>query len=504
MGAFAAVLAFALWKHEPWRDELQAWMIVRASRTPIAVLDNLRHEGHPPLWYLLLWPVRQISGAIAALQVVEWVIAVATVALLAWRAPFSRLVVAGLAFGYFGLFEYGVLARSYALGTLLLVAALVAARPSSPRRPRPALATVALALLALTSAFGAIVAVTITIALLAEILTDRRTERDTDGSRRRAALRSEVLQAGVVFGAAVLAYSQAAPVDDAGAFSSWNTHFDAHLLSTTVASIFRALAPIPHLQHSWWNSSVLDGHTGVAAIIAVALFAVITWSLRRSIAAVATWMIGTTAIVVFLYLKIGQADAARYYGHIFSLFVAAVWLHTTRPRPEHLHVVDDHGPAWMRPRTLLVGVLVVQVVVGIGAVVSDALRPFTDAPATAEWLIVRGERRVALVGCHDFAASSVAAVLDRTVQYQEGDRAGTFVTWDKRRTRVVATLAEARERALDRRPGRIYYVVNREVPTLSDRLVFQRGDGIVADEHFWVYDLTAPTPPALRDPCRTR
>ncbi len=511
VGGFAAAVAFGLWRHEPWRDELQAWMIVRASRTPLQLLDNLRHEGHPPLWYLVLWPWRAVSRSIVVLQCVAFVVAVATVAVVAFRSPFGRFTTACFAFGYFTLFEYGVLARSYGLGLLLTVAALSAARPRAPRQPHSSVATLLLALLPLTSAFGAIVAVTLALALLADQVLAARRPSDAAGpnadpaeaSVRAAALRRVVLQTALVFGAAVLAYSQAAPADDAGAFSGWHTRLDAHLASTTIAAVFRALAPIPKFQASWWNTSVLDGHTGLAAVLAIVAAVWIAWIVRRSTAAVVTWCLGTAAIVVFLYLKIGQADAARYYGHILVLFVAAVWFDSTRPTESHLRVVDEEPiPWWASARSLLACVLVLQVVVAIGAVVSDARRPFTDAPAVAEWLQRHGGARAPLIGCHDFAASSVAADLDRAVQYQEGNRVGTFIVWDKRRTRVAASLADATAVAVARRHGTPYYIANVEVPALADRLVFHSDRGIVADEHYWVYDLTEPVPLGQSDPCR--
>ena len=54
-----AIVAVLIWNHEPWRDELQAWSIARASDTPLDVFANTRLEGRPPGWQLLLWPFEQ-------------------------------------------------------------------------------------------------------------------------------------------------------------------------------------------------------------------------------------------------------------------------------------------------------------------------------------------------------------------------------------------------------------------------------------------------------------
>src|SRR5262245_47165629 len=73
--AFVAVVGIAMWRHEMWRDELQAWMIARASHSVPNLLDNIRYEGHPALWYLLLLPLTKISGAPWVMQLAQLAIA---------------------------------------------------------------------------------------------------------------------------------------------------------------------------------------------------------------------------------------------------------------------------------------------------------------------------------------------------------------------------------------------------------------------------------------------
>ena len=40
---------------EMWHDEINAFEIALHSPTLPALFHNLHYEGHPPLWYLLLW-----------------------------------------------------------------------------------------------------------------------------------------------------------------------------------------------------------------------------------------------------------------------------------------------------------------------------------------------------------------------------------------------------------------------------------------------------------------
>src|SRR5215469_18650132 len=42
--------------HEMWRDEIQDWLLARDSNSVPRLFANLKYEGHPGLWYLLLMP----------------------------------------------------------------------------------------------------------------------------------------------------------------------------------------------------------------------------------------------------------------------------------------------------------------------------------------------------------------------------------------------------------------------------------------------------------------
>src|SRR5262245_41361569 len=133
LGVFALVTAFGIRAHTLWFDELQAWNIARASGSLGDLAHNLRYEGHPILWYLPLFALTRVTGNPHAMQVLQWLIAVATSALVVFRAPFRLVVRVALLAGYFLAFEYGVFSRSYGLGALLLVWALVCLGRRAPR-----------------------------------------------------------------------------------------------------------------------------------------------------------------------------------------------------------------------------------------------------------------------------------------------------------------------------------------------------------------------------------
>lgn len=113
-----------IWRHEPWRDELQAWSIALASDSPWDVFANTRLEGRPPGWQLLLWPFAQAVSNPRLLQILAFVIG----AFAAWwwlkLSDLDWRMKALVLFGFHFTGGYFVHARDYILSFLVLVAAV--------------------------------------------------------------------------------------------------------------------------------------------------------------------------------------------------------------------------------------------------------------------------------------------------------------------------------------------------------------------------------------------
>ena len=114
--------------HAPWRDEWQAWLLVLHSQGLAGLFANLHYEGHPSLWFLVLGAAAAFSRSPDTLKVLQVGIALSTTTLVWRRAPFAPWLKLLILAGYFLLFEYGVIARSYGLGALLTFGWLVLRR----------------------------------------------------------------------------------------------------------------------------------------------------------------------------------------------------------------------------------------------------------------------------------------------------------------------------------------------------------------------------------------
>jgi hypothetical protein len=111
--------------HEPWVDEWQALQIALLSPDFTSLLENLRYEGHPPLWYLILRFTALFAHPLSVLMIVQLAIALSTQALVLLLMPLPRMQRLCIALGYFLLIEYGTISRSHSLGVLILIAFFV-------------------------------------------------------------------------------------------------------------------------------------------------------------------------------------------------------------------------------------------------------------------------------------------------------------------------------------------------------------------------------------------
>ncbi|HEY2726502.1 MAG TPA: hypothetical protein VGI61_04980, partial [Parafilimonas sp.] len=54
---YIIIVSYAMFHHELWADELHSWNIAKGSNSFFDLIRNTRYEGHPPVWYVILWIV---------------------------------------------------------------------------------------------------------------------------------------------------------------------------------------------------------------------------------------------------------------------------------------------------------------------------------------------------------------------------------------------------------------------------------------------------------------
>lgn len=140
--------------HEPGTDVLASWNFAKEASLS-RILFQIPHEQFcPPLWNLILMPFAKMGAAPTAISGIGLVFAVFAVALVLFKAPFSRIIRIMLPFTYFLFYQYGVAAGNYHLTVLAFILAAVTYQK---RNTQSAKYILSLILLGLSSSYGLVI-----------------------------------------------------------------------------------------------------------------------------------------------------------------------------------------------------------------------------------------------------------------------------------------------------------------------------------------------------------
>lgn len=117
--AYTAVTFVLILRHEPWADELQAWLIARDCTVP-QIFEMMRWEGHFVPWYLMLHVFAANGAPVFCMSLLSWAFMAAAGAFFVFRAPFTLPMKALVLCSAGMLFWYPVVARCYAPIPLLV------------------------------------------------------------------------------------------------------------------------------------------------------------------------------------------------------------------------------------------------------------------------------------------------------------------------------------------------------------------------------------------------
>ncbi len=170
LAVWLAVVIFTSTRHEYWRDEVRVLSLARAAHSPLDLLHVIRYEGHPALWYLIVYLGDSMLHSPLVLPIASITIAFAAVTLFLFRSPFPLWLKALFVFGGFPLYEYSVKVRNYGISMLLFFVAASLYRHRS-RHWLPL--AVALALLANTNVHS----MSLACLLMAVWMWDERRDR---------------------------------------------------------------------------------------------------------------------------------------------------------------------------------------------------------------------------------------------------------------------------------------------------------------------------------------
>lgn len=114
MLCYSIITFIILLFHESWRDEAQAWLIARDLNI-IDIFRQMKYEGHPVIWYLILVPFAKLGLPYIFVKIVSWLICNIAVWLILKKAPFNTFIKILFIFSMPMIYLYPSISRSYCL-----------------------------------------------------------------------------------------------------------------------------------------------------------------------------------------------------------------------------------------------------------------------------------------------------------------------------------------------------------------------------------------------------
>jgi hypothetical protein len=471
--------------HEIWRDEFHVWFTETASSSLPGLFANMKCQGHPPLWYLMLYAVSRVTHDAAGMKVMHLAVAIGAAYVFVRFAPFTRLQRLLFVFGYFPLYEYAAISRNYGIGVLLLFCFCAAC--GAAKKNFLVLAII-LSLLSMANAYTFI----ITVCLLAVIGLKAAIDADARAVLIRQKwmmlLYAAIVASGLVFSAAVMRPE----ADCQYAASGWTTGFDIDKLVQVFASAWQGLVPIPQLtRFYWWNTNIVPWQV-LQGILGAVLLLFLLLSMAKKLTVFLFFSLAVGAMLVFEYVV--YYGYLRHFGHFFIVLIACLWLERVwgNDKPTMPGFLSKLSKAFDGPKRIFIIVLLcIHFSVGIFASVMEWQYPFSQGKNAARYIKEKGLDKLPIVGYMDFVASSVAGYLDRPFYYPNSDSFGTFIVFDNKR-KLVMGAQDVVDRAMwlaDKNKSDVLLVLYVEIESDSRFVIPLKNftGNIQGDEEYYLY-----------------
>ncbi len=509
---FFVIALLGMLSHEMWRDEHQAWLVARDANSLPQLLDNMNYEGNPALWHFFLYWITRVTHDPIYMQAFHLLVATSFIFIFNRYAPLSNLHKILFSFGYFPLYEYAVISRSYGLG-ILLVFSICALYKN--RTTKYILIGVLLAFLANVTIYAVVIACCIAgILVLDYFLYQQKNGK----AMMQLAIGLVIFILGVAF-----SFYQIWPDKDNSFPAQYATSlFDFPRWWQVSSKLFITYTYIPQIEEHFWNTTIYFKDTGTTAtgnfsdwlqvhpdyllkwvIIPIIIFiSGILIFLRKPL--ILLLYLGATLGLFSVYYYTALMHS-RYCGYLLIALVICYWLSEYYPEKKYYGTLSGLGKKISRP--FLTVVLALNVIGAIVAYSMEMQYNFSPSKEVANYIKENKLDSLPIVGITDFTISPLATYLDKKIYYPQMNDFGSFTIWSKKRkdqitfNEAVASLGAF----IDKRNQKVLWIKDSAPQVSMDGtnqqdmekailrndlqvdLLKKWGPGIVADERYFIY-----------------
>lgn len=459
---FVLLNLYLLVRHEPWRDEAQAWLIAR-DLSFIDIFKQLRYEGHPFLWYILLAPFAKLGLPYIVNNLISLAVMSAAVYLTLKYLPIPMAAKAVVVFGAGFVYYNPVISRSYSLVALLIVLSAILYKT---RREHPYRYLICLSLLMQTHVLilgfvGALVG----LFLLEEVIIQFKAN---SAKRKLGILAIPFASLGLLLVQLFSSIASNTNVEVTTATKN-DTFLKASL--TFLQTVFRQYSGIELTAAMFLLFMLILTLTCLATAFyypkqVFVLFAGVLWFLILHHYVYNAWMLQKQLVLYFIFLF---SIWTAFYEKPLLLIKPKVRLHKNK-------VITACG-------ILLAVVSAVSFSNLSKYVKAEIEHPYSLAKNVAEYISTELPRNAVLIAADDTRTSAIKPYLhDQRVWNPITQEDFSFITWNEERTKTITTdELQARIEAAFDASTPIYIIVSHSSLILEDQVYY---DGLEMVQEF--------------------
>lgn len=488
---YAVLGLIGILNHTMWRDEMNAWLIVRDSHSFSELIQNIHYDrGHPALWHLLIALLKNIANTPMVMQIFHFAIGISLIIIFWLYSPFTKNQKILFTFGYFPFAEYLLISRNYSLGILFLFAFCTL---YSSRRQTYLILAILLGLMANTNIFILFVAMALTMMLAVEFLVDPQQRELYSSNHKKIDL---ILSISLLIALYIFAiYIISPPADSpSGVLGEYTFNFDLRHFLKAVGKIFSGYTLIIPS-----SKRLLD--LWICGIIGILITIIISLKFIKKPLLLVFYNLAILEIFLFTYFKYIQSSP-RHFGHYYFIFLATAWL------ASYYQENKSYNPQWLNYPfinwlkksypLLFTIILSIHFLGGIYHYSRDLLIPLSASKATANFIQQSNLQNEFIVASRDSNVAAISGYLNRKLYYPElQDMGGGFlflkagrqeVTHDEVLRQVSSLLKSQSDR------DRILLILHKKLKSTSADLIITPlknfEHAYFSDERYYLYWVT--------------
>jgi hypothetical protein len=439
---FFIIALIGMLNHEMWRDEHQAWLVARDANSLPQLLDNMNYEGNPALWQFFLYLITRITHDPVYMQAFHLLAATSFIFVFNRYAPLNNLHKILFSFGYFPLYEYALISRSYVLGILLIfsICALYKNRVS-----KYIIIGLLLALLANVTIYAVVIACGIAGILVLDYFYNQ--EKNT-----RTMMQLSLGMVIFVLGVAFSLYQIWPDKDNSFPAPYATTLFDNARWWQVASKLFTTYLYIPQIDQNFWNTTVYYKDPGLIATNTLGrylgqnpayLWGWVLMPIVLFVAGVSIFLRKPLILLLYCGATIGLFSVfyytallhSRYCGYLLIALIACYWLAQYYPDKKYSNSLLSYfsGLGKKITKPFFTVILALNVIGAVVAYSMDLQYKFSPSKDVAKYIKENKLDSLPVTGITDFIVSPLSTYLDKKIFYMQMDDLGSFTVWSKKR-----------------------------------------------------------------------